>query len=388
MSPTKRIPWCDYCNRIMYQFLATHRPCPRNCGRDIGTLARLMDCTHPGFEEAVWPKIKSSLRQKLFELHRDGNIVIYVSDDGVEQAYWPPGTDCWREDTWDGRRDCRVDPSIRERLEAHGTLEGVERGRSRRGAYVFARDPERRRDDSPSSATRGSSPQPPSELSDDGSSPPSAVSSGGSTSASTAGDTDEQPLSLLSDDVSRLPSELSDDGAEAYEDSVMSDDLFSPHAALYSALSGPATRDSWARSYSDEQVSNPGGSLHGSLLTTSTAQADGPLSGAREGASEEAAAGAQEAREVGMARFGREVKSARSGGEGRCYFRYVQWVTVFLFFSSGSLGHMSSSKDTHNHGPRRQAMGRLGAIEWLVFLRQVRLSGMHTEKRLHITSAF
>lgn len=293
MSPTKRIPWCDYCNRVMFQFLATHRRCPRNCGKDIQSLARLMDCTYSGFEDAVWPKIKSSLRQKLLELHRDGNIVIYVDDDGVEQAYWPAGTDCWREDSWDGRRDCRVDPSIREHLEAHGTLEAMDRGRNRRGAYVFARDSERRRDDSePPPAGQGGRPS--TATSDDGHPPPSAASDDDSPPPSAMSDSNRRPPSELSGEGSPPPSELSDDGLDADVDSVMSDDPFRVRDAFYSALHG-----SWAHSYSDEQVSPQGGYRHARMLTNPAAQADGPVSQTGEGAQGQAAPEAQEAREVG-----------------------------------------------------------------------------------------
>jgi hypothetical protein len=137
----KRIPWCDYCNRAMFQFLATEKVCPRNCGKDITALAATMGCTHPGFEEAVWPKIKASLRRELQDLYRDGNIVIYIDRDGVEQAYRPVQTDRWRRSDWDGSRDHVVPEYIWERLENHGTLEEMGGGGQERGGayYVFER---------------------------------------------------------------------------------------------------------------------------------------------------------------------------------------------------------------------------------------------------------
>lgn len=233
----------------MFQFLATHRRCPRNCGKDIESLARVMDCTYPGFEDAVWPKIKSSLRQKLHELDRDGNIVIYVDDDGVEQAYWPTGTDCWREDTWDGRRDCRVNPLIREQLQAHGTLDATGDG-NRRSAYVFMRDSERRRGDSEA--------------------PVAGLGGRSSSAGADVGDDDLPPPSELSGDSSTPPSQLSDDGldADADADSVISDGSFRLPDALYSALSGHGPHGEWARSYSDDQVSTQGGHRRGRALTT------------------------------------------------------------------------------------------------------------------------
>lgn len=236
-----------------------------------------MDCMHAGFQEAVWPKIKSSLRQKLFELHRDGNIVIYVNDDGVEQAYWPDGTDCWRDDTWDGRRDCRVLPSIREHLEAYGTLSSMETGRNRRGAYVFTRDPERRRDEGePPLMGRGDRSL--SATSCDGPRPPSAVSDNDPPPLSAASDDNSPPPSELSGDSSRPPSDLSDDGLDADADSVMSDDPSPLSESLYSALSGDAPHGNWACLYSDDQVSPQDGYRHVLSLTAFYSSGRWPVS--------------------------------------------------------------------------------------------------------------
>lgn len=239
----------------MFQFLATHRLCPRNSGRDITDLAVAMGCTHAGFEEAVWPRIKSSLRRKLAELHRDGNIVIYNDDDGVERAYWPAEAELWRRDNWDGRRDCRVPPLIREQLEAYGTLSDMGRDpRRRAGANVFERTSGRRHSQSTVVPSRVASPAGgrestggtrDSELAEPGVPAPSALSDDGSRRLSVLSRSDGLPASALSDDDSSPPSALSSDTASvALAMSAM--DIDPPPAAVDSN-----------RVLSDSQVSHP-----------------------------------------------------------------------------------------------------------------------------------
>lgn len=148
MKSSRRIPWCDSCNRLMFQFLATYKHCPRNAGNDIRQLAERMDCTHPGFEEVVWPKIKTSLKHKLQELDESGQIVIYLDQEGIEQAHWPSGTQDWTLVNWDGKRDCQVDRETRQKLRKYGTLEDTGRGRAQRAPprRVFEPSPGRRDD--------------------------------------------------------------------------------------------------------------------------------------------------------------------------------------------------------------------------------------------------
>lgn len=183
----------------MFQFLATEQLCPRNCGKDITALARTMDCTYPGFEEAVWPKIKASLRRKLQDLHRDGNIVIYTDHDGVEQAHWPVQTDRWRRSDWDGRRDYVVPEHIRERLETTGTLEDTGSGGQQQGGayYIFERGRGGRggrRPDTPEAP-----PPPDAEMEDAPRRRPSVLS-----------DDDTHVPDALSDDGTHMPDGLSD----------------------------------------------------------------------------------------------------------------------------------------------------------------------------------
>lgn len=233
----KRIPWCDHCNRAMLQFLATEQLCPRNCGRDITALARTMDCTYPGFEEAVWPKIKAALRRKLQDLHRDGNIVIYTDHDGVEQAHWPVQTSRWRRSDWDGRRDHIVPEHIRERLETTGTLEDTGGGGQQQGGAYFVFERGRggrgdRRPDTPEDLPRSDT-----RLREESRRRPSVLS----------GDVVYQPAGL-SDDGAHWPDGLSEDGLPPRQDTYRP-----PYVETASETSTSSRRSrassSWSRRY-------------------------------------------------------------------------------------------------------------------------------------------
>ncbi|KAG8162821.1 hypothetical protein KVR01_007299 [Diaporthe batatas] len=220
-APGKRIPWCDSCNRAMFQFLATQKCCPRNCGKDITALVTAMGCTYPGFEEAVWGKIKASLRRKLQDLDRDGNIVIYTDQDGVEQAHWPIETDWWRRGDWDGRRTNVVPDEIRQRLEEHGSLTAADGDRPREAAapYVFERG------SGGSEVMLPGAPDP---------SPPRDV---------VVGDGPRRRPSALSDDGLNGPADLSDD--ETQEPAARYDSYRPPSARTASEASSGSRHSRW-----------------------------------------------------------------------------------------------------------------------------------------------